>query len=102
MLVAFTLSPAATAFTISSCSSGFNSRFIGIEELSHCSTGSSTGLIVSSPIPYESMVKPVKSPGTWVEDSSKASHALSHCYLVKVQPGLLNLKREDTFQRLRV
>ena len=28
MLVAFTLSPAAMALTISSCSSGFNSRFI--------------------------------------------------------------------------
>jgi hypothetical protein len=59
------------ALTISSCSSGFNSRFICIVELSHCSTRSSTRLIVSSLISFESMVKPVKSRGLAVEDSDR-------------------------------
>jgi hypothetical protein len=58
MLVAFTLSPAAMARTISSCSSGFNFRFIWIEELSHCSKRPSTRLIVSSLIPLISVKLP--------------------------------------------
>src|SRR5205823_12230866 len=58
MLVAFTLSPAAMARTISSCCSGFNFRFIWIEGLSHCSKRSSTRLIVSSLIPLISVKLP--------------------------------------------
>jgi hypothetical protein len=58
MLVAFTLSPAAMARTISSCCSGFNFRFTWIEGLSHCSKRSSTRLIVSSLIPLISVKLP--------------------------------------------